>query len=159
MFNLKRSLMKSKWISTLTSIEKTPIAKKFTDYPADSVKLSIAKEFTDYPGGRTKEGGDGSGEEFRETLLYPKIMEAKENNSKLYISIVGVRSFTYSFLEESFGGLIRVKVLTAEDVKDHIEIEIGTDEPGNKFYKNAIYRCIDDAAQTVNKLSDSAGTR
>lgn len=40
------------------------------------MKINVCKEYTDTPGGRYKEQGDFSGQDFRETMLEPKYLEA-----------------------------------------------------------------------------------
>ena len=71
------------------------------------MKINICKEYTDTPGGRYKEQGDFSGEDFRETMLKPKYLESIEKNEKLQIDLDGGYGYGSSFLEEAFGGLIR----------------------------------------------------
>ncbi|MBS5375719.1 STAS-like domain-containing protein [Bilophila wadsworthia] len=65
--------------------------------------ISIAKDFTPYPGGRIPADGPHSGQEFREKFLMP-IFETEE---KIEIIFDGVWGYGSSFLEESFGGLVR----------------------------------------------------
>lgn len=55
-------------------------------------------------GGFVKEG-EFSGELFRDKILYPKLMEAKED--KLIVDFDGCYGYGTSFLEEAFGGLVR----------------------------------------------------
>ena len=45
--------------------------------------LNICKEFSETPGARYKNEGDFSGEEFRETLLLPRFLDAQEKKDKL----------------------------------------------------------------------------
>lgn len=76
-------------------------------------------DFTRYPGPRFKKLGKGSGEEFRESYLYPKF----SNDHELVVNLDGAKGYGSSFLEEAFGGLIRKYNLTKNDVKflmDHI---------------------------------------
>lgn len=72
------------------------------------ITINIANDFTDTPGPRYKTDGDFSGEEFRETILEPKFLEAKNNNKKLKIDFDGGYGYLISFLEEAFGGLARI---------------------------------------------------
>lgn len=65
--------------------------------------ISIAKDFSVYPGGRTPEDGLFSGQEFRDTMLMPIF----SGNEQVQIDFDGVRGYGSSFLEESFGGLVR----------------------------------------------------
>ncbi len=72
------------------------------------ITINIANDFTDTPGPRYKTDGNYSGEEFREELLEPKFLRAKENNEKLMIDFDGGYGYLISFLEEAFGGLARI---------------------------------------------------
>ena len=45
--------------------------------------------------------------EFRDEILYPKFMEAIENGEELIVNLDGGYGYGSSFLEESFGGLVR----------------------------------------------------
>ena len=89
--------------------------------------INVAKEFTDAPGGRYKKDGNFSGEEFRETLLYPRYIEAIEKGEKLCVNLDGCYGYPSSFLDEAFGGLARK--LNDKNILDNIEI-ISNDEPG-----------------------------
>jgi hypothetical protein len=72
--------------------------------PSNEVLIDVAVEFSATPGGRYKSEGVFSGEEFREKFLEPHIKEGKN----LAIDLDGPEGFTSSFLEEAFGGLVRV---------------------------------------------------
>lgn len=90
------------------------------------ITINIANDFTDTPGSRYKTKWDNySGEEFREKLLEPKFLKAKENNEKLIIDFDGGYGYLISFLEEAFGGLARIysrdSVLETLDFKSNEE--------------------------------------
>ena len=90
------------------------------------ITINIANDFTDTPGSRYKTKLDNySGEEFREKLLEPKFLKAKENNEKLMIDFDGGYGYLISFLEEAFGGLARIygsnSVLETLDFKSNEE--------------------------------------
>lgn len=70
-------------------------------------QLNVATEFSRYLGGRVYDDGPFSGQEFREKLLRPKLLEAMETGSKLRVVFDGVAGMPTSFLEEAFGGLLR----------------------------------------------------
>ena len=61
------------------------------------------------------EEGDYSGQEFRQNVLHPALKKAIEMNVKLIVDLDGTAGLGTSFLEESFGGLIR---------RDHINYNI-----------------------------------
>lgn len=91
------------------------------------VIINLAKDFTDTPGGRFTTGGSFSGEQFREEVLYPKYMEAKEKKEKLQINMDGCYGYPSSFIDESFGGLARK--LKDTTIMNNIEF-ISEDQPG-----------------------------
>lgn len=70
--------------------------------------INICNDFSDTPGGRYKHEGAYSGEEFRETILLPAYEEIEHTTEKLVINFDDCFGFATSFLEEAFGGLVRV---------------------------------------------------
>lgn len=66
-------------------------------------KISVVEDFHEFPSGRFKINGSGSGEEFRDDFLVP----ALESGDELLIKLDGAPGYPSSFLEETFGGLIR----------------------------------------------------
>lgn len=84
------------------------------------MKINIVKDFSDTPGGRTISEGEFSGELFREQLLLPKYKEAIDKNEKLEIDFDGAFGYPPSFLDEAFGGL--VKILKKKSLLDNIVI-------------------------------------
>jgi hypothetical protein len=97
--------------------------------------LNIAKDFSRYPAGRVTTDGPYSGQKFREEFLEPVIKAGK----KLTIELDGTRGYGSSFLEEAFGGLVRVgypsekilSLLTFKTNDDSLTIEI------KEYIKNA----------------------
>ena len=69
--------------------------------------IKIATDFSRIPGARYPEEGDYSGQEFRQNVLHPALKKAIEMNVKLIVDLDGTAGLGTSFLEESFGGLIR----------------------------------------------------
>lgn len=67
----------------------------------------IVEEFTNKPGGRYISDGPFSGEEFREKVLKKLLEESKGKEEKIIIDFDGGYGYGNSFLEESFGGLVR----------------------------------------------------
>lgn len=86
------------------------------------MNLNIATEFSSRPMGRYRDRGDYSAEAFRDDVLAPKIQEALDNGEKLNISFDGLNHLGASFLEEVFGGMLRKKMYTYEQLKDTLEI-------------------------------------
>ena len=70
-----------------------------------SITINIAKDFTDTPGGRYREDGDFSGQQFLEELLRPAYEEAKRDGKKLIIELDDVCGYPSSFVSGSFGKL------------------------------------------------------
>ena len=69
--------------------------------------IKVVNDFTSTPGARYEEQGPFSGELFRNKILYPKFIEAMDNGEELIVDLDGGYGYGSSFLEESFGGLVR----------------------------------------------------
>lgn len=69
--------------------------------------IKIAEDFSITPGGREIKEGPYSGELFRKDLLSPKYEKAIQKGEKLTVDFDGCFGYATSFLEESFGGLVR----------------------------------------------------
>lgn len=91
------------------------------------ITIVIARDFTDTPGGRYKNEGEFSGEEFRNCLLRPKYEEAVRENKELFIDLDGCMGYPSSFLDESFGGLARE--YPGKDISKRIILK-SDDQPG-----------------------------
>lgn len=91
------------------------------------ININLAKDFSDTPGGRHKHEGPHSGELFRETILEPKYLEAVSKNTNLIVNLDGCYGYPPSFIEESFGGLVRS--LKKKDILKTIKV-VSQDEPG-----------------------------
>jgi hypothetical protein len=63
-------------------------------------------DFTMFPGPRYRKLGKNSGEEFRDEVLIPALME----HNVVGMDLDGVIGYGSSFLEEAFGGLIRAGI-------------------------------------------------
>src|SRR5271170_4668971 len=63
------------------------------------------------PGGRYISDGPFSGEWFRNEILGPAVAAALESEDKVKVELDGTAGYGSSFLEEAFGGLIRVSGL------------------------------------------------
>lgn len=87
------------------------------------IEIVIAKDFSRTPGPRYTKEGDFSGEKFRETLLLPRFKEAQQSGQKLLIDLDETAGYGTSFLEEAFGGLIRVDNISIEEVNKIVEIK------------------------------------
>lgn len=83
--------------------------------------ITIATDYSRYPGPRYEKDGPYSGEKFRDSLLLPKLREAITSGHRVFVVLDGVAGYGSSFLEESFGGLIRSGLLPA-DLRTHLSI-------------------------------------
>lgn len=66
-------------------------------------KIDIAEQFSDMPYGRYEIDGPDNGERFRKDFLVPALRE----NNTVNIFMDGAMGYGSSFLDESFGGLVR----------------------------------------------------
>lgn len=107
---------------------------------SNQISIEIAKDFSPYPAGRDEGDGPFHGQKFRKEILLPKFNEALQKRVMLVVHLLGVKSFGSSFLEESFGGLIRNEHVNKADLKRHLKIVEGA--PENLRYKTAIERYI-----------------
>ena len=102
----------------------------------------ISDEYTDKPGGRYISDGKFSGEDFREKKLKKMVEEYRKNKEKITIDFDGGYGYGNSFLEESFGGLVR-KGYSSEEVLSCFNF-ISNEEPSlvskvEGYIKEAIY--------------------
>ena len=88
--------------------------------------LSVS-DFTKYPGGRKKKDGPYSGEEFRDNFLKPALLAAKAARSKVIVNLDGVAGYGSSFLEEVFGGIVRLKVLPPDEIAPLMSVRVTDD--------------------------------
>lgn len=106
-----------------------------------NIVLNIAKDYTRCPGARYEREGDYSGEKFRNEFLVPKLREAMKLGVKLEVVLDGSAGYSTSFIEESFGGLIRTDHFTLQEVKYNIII-ISDEDPSyiediNAYWEHA----------------------
>lgn len=86
------------------------------------IKINIAEDYSKTPGSRYEKEGKYSGEIFRERILAPKIKDAIKNDNKIEINLDGTAGYGTSFLEEIFGGLIRVDNISYDEIKKRLTI-------------------------------------
>ena len=92
--------------------------------------ISIAKDFSQYPAGRTRRDGPNSAERFRDEV--PALQKAVAAGLQVIVELDGVYGYSSSFLEETFGGLVRRKVLSPKDIRRTLVI----------LAKNPIYASV-----------------
>lgn len=69
------------------------------------MKINLAKQFGRYPAGRYLADGPYNGQKFREEFLIPAL---NGKDDQIEIDLSDARGLKSSFLEEAFGGLVRV---------------------------------------------------
>lgn len=90
------------------------------------ITINIAKEFSPNPGARYRDDGPASGEEFRQKFLEDLFKAG--GAEKIRIILDGTAGYATSFLEEAFGGLVRLDGVSREAVLERLEFE-SKDEP------------------------------
>jgi hypothetical protein len=80
--------------------------------------INIAKQFSRFPAGRFLEDGPNTGARFRDELLRP----ALEKYDRVIVEMDGVVGYGSSFLEEAFGGLVRMGAFSKEEMHQKIEL-------------------------------------
>lgn len=85
-----------------------------------AIKIKLT-DFTKFPLGRYSSDSSGSGEIFRREKLLPAL---KSSSEKLIINLDGTKgAIGSSFLEEAFGGLIRLEGFTLEELNNRLVID------------------------------------
>jgi hypothetical protein len=67
--------------------------------------IDVGRDFSRFPSGRYAAKGSTSGEAFRDNLLVPAL---RNNNNKIQVILDGTVGYGSSFLDEAFGGLVRL---------------------------------------------------
>lgn len=106
---------------------------------ADVATISIARDFSPFPAGRKRGDGPYTGEMFREDVLRPKLTEG----SRVILDIDGVEGLPSSFLEEVFGGLVRLG-WTPHALKQAVEFR--ATDPELEVYAPLAWRFAEAAA-------------
>ncbi len=87
------------------------------------MEIRIARDFSRAPAGRYRNDGPRSGEAFRQDYLVPALKKA----DKVVVYLDDVEGYGSSFLEEAFGGLVRVDGLTSEELHRLLTVETTDD--------------------------------
>lgn len=80
-------------------------------------EINIARDFSTKPVGRFREDGPHSGQVFREDFLVPNL-----EKGDVIIVLDGTEGYPSSFLEEAFGGLMRLQKWSAKEIKRRLSI-------------------------------------
>jgi STAS-like domain of unknown function (DUF4325) len=98
--------------------------------------ISIAADYSTSPAGRTPADGPFNGQKFREEILVPALRAAIARGEVLAVDLDGAFSYSSSFLEEVFGGLVRSGGFSAADIEGHLELR-SSDPIYASFVKDA----------------------
>lgn len=90
---------------------------------ANETTINIVKNFSKYPGGRTPADGDYSGSRFRDQLLVP----ALKKYANVVVEMDGTLGYGSSFLEEAFGGLVRLCGFTPVQLRQSLVLRTQSD--------------------------------
>lgn len=101
-----------------------------------SKTINIGRDFSRFPVGRYLRDGDSNGQLFREDHLTPAIT----NYDEVVIELDDALGYGSSFLEEAFGGLIRVG-RDQRELKKKLKLQSSDDS-----LKNEIWQYIDEAS-------------
>lgn len=112
------------------------------------MKITVVNDFSKTPGGRKIEEGSFSGEAFLRDVLFPKYQDAVSNNEILEIDFDGTFGYSPSFLDESFGGLVRKT--KEKGILDNIEIESKDD----LTLERRIKECVQEAEKSIGGGKD-----
>jgi hypothetical protein len=101
-------------------------------------KIFIGRDFSFTPMGRYyPKDGDSCGERFRTQILAPALRAGEQ----VEVVIDDVEGYGSSFLEEAFGGLIRVEGFTVSELKQNLKIICNNED--FKIYANLITKYIE----------------
>jgi hypothetical protein len=104
----------------------------------NTVEVDVGNDFTRYPAGRDFNDGPFCGQVFREKFLQPHL----DKREKVVVKLDTALDYGSSFLEEAFGGLIR---LGYSKSVIHSLIDFRTEDP---ILKQEILGYIDNATPT-----------
>ena len=84
------------------------------------ITINIGQQFSRFPSGRYEKNGSTSGEAFRKNLLEPAL---RRNGESIRVVMDGTIGYGSSFLEEAFGGLVRVAGFNANDIVSRLDFD------------------------------------
>ena len=86
------------------------------------MNISVAEDFSRFPAGRFLDDGPFPGAKFREQLV-----EALRKSKDVTVQLDGTMGYGSSFLEEAFGGLVRLCGLSAAEL--HLRLHLESSDP------------------------------
>ncbi|WP_254603875.1 STAS-like domain-containing protein [Achromobacter dolens] len=81
--------------------------------------IRVAIDFSPVPAGRYVSDGPFSGERFRDELLWP----ALRTGGRVTVDLDGAEGYGSSFLEEAFGGLVRLHKISASQLHQSLVLK------------------------------------
>ncbi|TBR07403.1 MAG: DUF4325 domain-containing protein [Rugosibacter sp.] len=88
------------------------------------IEINISKQFSREPAGRFPTDGPFCGEIFRKEFLIPALAQGE----RVVVILDGTEGYGSSFLDESFGGLVRNEGFNSEELHRRITIVSQEDE-------------------------------
>lgn len=113
----------------------------------ESIEIKISRDFSYSPGPRYIDEGKNSGEKFRKEILKDAFNRAISEDKKIIVDLDGTDGYGTSFLEESFGGLIRDDGIDYDEIIKRLEI-ISKEE---EYLKDDVYEYLKDAHDETAK--------
>ena len=86
------------------------------------MKIKVSTDFARAPGPRYTHEGHNSGQDFRKKILLPRLKDAMAKKEALEVDLDGTAGYGTSFLEESFGGLIREDGFNLRDLRNWLKL-------------------------------------
>lgn len=107
--NKKKKKLTQEEIEFNNLLTRMTILKDRIDIKGRSITIDICKDFSECPGGRVISQGNYSGELFRKLFLEPvHRLSMHLAINKIIIKFDGSYGYSCGFLEEAFGGLVRL---------------------------------------------------
>jgi hypothetical protein len=106
-------------------------------------KINVGTDFSDDPSGRFYTDGKGSGEEFREEYLWPKLQDLQSDEKLTIIMDDHVEGYGSSFLVEGFAGIVKFGYMKADQLIKLLDFKYQDDD--FEFYKERCIKYIEEA--------------
>lgn len=107
------------------------------------IEIRVAKDFSRAPAGRYRDDGPRSGQVFREEHLVPALKKGTE----VVVYLDEVEGYGSSFLEEAFGGLVRINGFLGEELHRLLTLRTVDDA-----WKEEIWRYIDQSYESTTSV-------
>jgi hypothetical protein len=111
--------------------------------------ISIAEDFSPSPAGRTRADGPFNGQRFRDEFLVPALRKAVDEDDKVVVNLDGAYSYSSSFLEEVFGGIVRSGNFPAAILTSRLEIKAAN--PVYASFRRDAEKYLSDALKLAGK--------